>query len=84
MFYGLKLFTMLAVVAIGVVLIVQRRAKIKEFFSEVRFEMTKVSWPATDDVINSTILIFVVTIVLSLQCMVTDSIFAAILREFYR
>ena len=60
-----------------------RRAAIVQFFSEVKFEMGKVSWPAQEEVVNSTILVLIVTVALALLCLVVDSAFAAILKVFY-
>jgi preprotein translocase subunit SecE len=56
---------------------------LKVFFEEVAFEMGKVSWPSRDEVVNSTILVGVTTIALTLLVLVADSIFLRILRLMF-
>jgi preprotein translocase SecE subunit len=79
-----KIVVLLAVVLSGAVYLIKRRGQLRQFLGEVQVEMSKVTWPPMDEVINSTILIGIVTIALSLLCLVVDSLFAGILRVFYR
>jgi preprotein translocase SecE subunit len=62
----------------------KRRESLRQFFEEVKFEMTKVAWPKMDMVVDSTILVMVVTIVLAIMCLCVDTVFATILKAFYR
>ncbi|MEN6625718.1 MAG: preprotein translocase subunit SecE [Candidatus Sumerlaeia bacterium] len=47
-----------------------------EYFNQVKFEMGKVTWPSRDEVINSTVLVFIVTIILTFMVMIVDGAFA--------
>lgn len=51
---------------------------LRNFFSEVGLEMNKVTWPSTDEVINSTVLVFIVAVVMTLMVMVVDGVFARV------
>jgi preprotein translocase subunit SecE len=47
---------------------------LKIFCEEVSFEMGKVTWPAREEVINSTILVGITTIILTVLIMFVDKI----------
>jgi preprotein translocase SecE subunit len=71
-----------AVVVAGLaIVLIRRREQLGRFFSEVRFEMTKVVWPSMDEVQSSTILVGVVTIALSLVCFAADWVFIKIMAN---
>lgn len=46
--------------------------KIKKFLKEVRFELTKVTWTTRQELIYSTIVVIVVSIILSIFIGVVD------------
>ncbi|MFC1553236.1 preprotein translocase subunit SecE [candidate division KSB1 bacterium] len=46
--------------------------KIKKFLSDVRFEMTKVSWPSFQELRGSTVVVIVVSIILSVYIFFVD------------
>lgn len=46
--------------------------KIKKFLKEVKFELTKVTWTTREELIYSTIIVIVVSIVLSIFIGVVD------------
>ena len=46
--------------------------KIKKFVKEVRFELTKVTWTTRQELIYSTIIVIVVSIILSIFIGVVD------------
>ncbi len=56
--------------------------KIKQFFKEVRSELTKVTWTTREELIYSTLIVILVSIVLSIFIGIVDvglSILAALL-----
>jgi preprotein translocase subunit SecE len=46
--------------------------KIKKFLKEVRFELTKVTWTTREELIYSTIVVIIVSIVMSIFIGVVD------------
>ena len=81
---------MLALVAIVVVVALANLKKVKAmaeatrvFYHEVAFEMTKVVWPTQNEVINSTIIVLVVSTILTLAIMVVDFILVGIVRLIF-
>jgi preprotein translocase SecE subunit len=79
--------TILAIIVLVILVnfkkIVPLLSGLKVFFEEVAFEMGKVSWPTRDEVVNSTILVGVTTIALTLMVLVVDSIFLWMLRRVF-
>jgi len=79
--------TVLAIIVLVILVNLKKIAPalggLKVFFEEVVFEMGKVSWPSRDEVVNSTILVGVTTIALTLMVLVVDSIFLRILRVMF-
>lgn len=73
MSYVLPIIFILILVAI-VAFIASKFQKLKVFFEEVSFEMSKVTWPNRNDVINSTIIVGIATVVLTLVVMVVDTV----------
>lgn len=76
------LLALLAAIAIGVALswskVVVAVQGLRGFFNEVGFEMNKVTWPGTDEIVSSTVLVFIVAIALTLMVMVVDGVFSRI------
>lgn len=54
--------------------------KIGKFFSQVKTEMKKVSWPSKQELINSTIVVLVSTIILALYIGVCDLFLSRIIN----
>ena len=54
--------------------------KIKKFFSDVRFEMSKVSWPTWVELKSSTYVVLTLSLILILFLFVVDFILAKILN----
>jgi preprotein translocase SecE subunit len=48
--------------------------KLKVFYEEVAFEMGKVVWPGREEVVNSTFLVGITTIILTVVIMVVDKV----------
>ena len=84
MVFWVELSLVLIVVVVATMLVLKRYEQLRQFFREVRFEMGKVTWPTMDEVTNSTMLVFIVTIALAIQCLVVDYVFTIILQAFYR
>ena len=55
-------------------------ASIKEFFGEVKTEVFKVSYPTKSEVIGSTTVVILLTLVVSIFLAVMDSILVRLLR----
>ena len=53
---------------------------VKEFFDEVGAEMKKCSWPARDELIESTFVVIVSLLLISLFVGISDKILVEILR----
>ncbi|MCL5270001.1 MAG: preprotein translocase subunit SecE [bacterium] len=45
---------------------------LKVFYGEVAFEMTKVAWPSRQEIVNSTILVGISTLILTAMISVVD------------
>ncbi|MDP6500688.1 MAG: preprotein translocase subunit SecE [Candidatus Marinimicrobia bacterium] len=54
--------------------------KIKKFFSDVRFEMKKVSWPNWDELKGSTFVVISFSILISVFLFFIDRILATVLQ----
>ena len=54
--------------------------KIKKFFSEVKFEMKKVSWPTWTELKGSTFVVISFSIIISLFLFFIDRILATLLQ----
>ena len=54
--------------------------KIKDFFSDVRFEMLKVSWPKWDELKGSTFVVISFSIIVSLFLFFIDRILSSLLQ----
>ncbi|HPK02672.1 MAG TPA: preprotein translocase subunit SecE [Candidatus Sumerlaeota bacterium] len=56
---------------------------LRKFFDEVALEMTKVTWPTQQEVINSTALVLVVTVILTVVVGFADLIFGRLVRLLF-
>ena len=54
--------------------------KIKIFFSDVKFEMKKVSWPNWDELKGSTFVVISFSIIVSIFLFIVDRILATVLQ----
>lgn len=54
--------------------------KVTDFFAEVKVEMKKVTWPTREELVESTKLVIVASIVVTLFIGVVDNILSAIIR----
>ncbi|MAL65339.1 MAG: preprotein translocase subunit SecE [Candidatus Marinimicrobia bacterium] len=55
-------------------------SKIQKFLGDVRFEMSKVSWPTWDELKSSTYVVLTLSLILILFLFVVDFILAKILN----
>ena len=56
--------------------------KIAQFIEDVKLEMSKVSWPSKDELINSTIIVAVVSVLFTIYIFAADYILAWIMQLF--
>ena len=59
-------------------------AKIRKFFDEVYLELQKVAWPSRDELIGSTTVVIVMTLVLSIFIGVVDFVLKEIINTLVR
>ena len=52
--------------------------RIVKFINDVRFEMTKVSWPTKDELLGSTYVVIILSIILALFIFASDTILTRI------
>ncbi|GAB4380184.1 MAG: hypothetical protein Kow0042_30130 [Calditrichia bacterium] len=57
--------------------------KAKQFIEDVRVEMKKVVWPEKDELINSTIVVIVVSLLFTLFIFLADTIVSKIVNLLY-
>ena len=57
-------------------------SKITKFFNDVKVEMAKVSWPTREELINSTMIVAVVSVLFTLFIFVADLILSRVIRLF--
>ena len=63
---------------------VQQRGGFGKFFPGVKAELKKVVWPTRKELINYTIVVFLVTIFIALLIYVFDAIFAQLINMLLR
>ena len=63
---------------------VQQRSGFGKFFRGVKAELKKVVWPTRKELINYTIVVFLVTIFIALLIYVFDAIFAQLINMLLR
>ncbi len=54
--------------------------KIFKYFSDVKVEMSKVSWPTRKDLIESTRLVLIMSLILSIMVFITDRVLSLLLE----
>ncbi|PIQ85910.1 MAG: preprotein translocase subunit SecE [Candidatus Omnitrophica bacterium CG11_big_fil_rev_8_21_14_0_20_45_26] len=54
--------------------------KFTSFFSESKQELKRVSWPTRDELVQSTILVIVVTLIMAVFIGILDAIFSFLIR----
>ena len=54
--------------------------KVTDFFAEVKVEMKKVTWPTREELVESTKLVIVASIVVTVFIGVVDNILSAIIK----
>jgi preprotein translocase subunit SecE len=54
--------------------------KVRQFWHEVKMEMKKVSWPARNEVVNTTIIVVLAVIFFGFYLFVTDMAFTYIIQ----
>ena len=57
--------------------------KVKQFIEDVRVEMKKVVWPEREELINSTIVVIVISALFTLFIFLTDTIVSKIINILY-
>jgi len=57
--------------------------KAKQFIEDVRVEMRKVIWPERDQLINSTVVVIVVSIIFTLYIFFADTIISKVINILY-
>ena len=57
--------------------------KAKQFIEDVRVEMKKVVWPTRDELINSTVIVVVVSIAFTLFIFFADTIISKVVNILY-
>ncbi len=80
---GLILVIVAALIAANFAKLVAFMGSIKSFYYEVRAEMKRVSWPTRDEVISSTILVGISTVVLTVLIGGVDSVLGAVVGIFF-
>jgi preprotein translocase subunit SecE len=72
----IKLIVFIVFAAVIVVLVLKNREKLRQFLNEVSLEMSKVTWPSRDEVVNCTILVCVTTLILTIITGLIDIVYA--------
>lgn len=57
--------------------------KIQQFIEDVKVEMAKVAWPTHNELMNSTMIVVVVSILFTVFIFVSDLIVSRIIQLFY-
>ncbi|APF17640.1 preprotein translocase subunit SecE [Caldithrix abyssi] len=57
--------------------------KIKKFLDEVKVEMSKVSWPSHQELVNSTLIVVVVSLLFTAYIFLADLLISQIVKIFY-
>lgn len=57
--------------------------KLKKFIEEVKVEMSKVTWPTHQELVNSTIIVVIVSLLFTVYIFVADLIISQVMKLFY-
>ena len=55
--------------------------RIREYLTEVKGELKKVTWPSKDDLVKTTIAVFVSSLIFGVFLFIIDMIFSRIINE---
>lgn len=58
--------------------------KIKEFIESVRKEMRKVTWPSQKELVDSTVVVVVFSLILAVFIFGVDQLYSTVLQVIYR
>lgn len=57
-------------------------SKITKFFNDVKVEMAKVSWPTREELINSTLIVAVVSVIFTAFIFIADLVLSRVIQLF--
>ena len=57
--------------------------KIQQFIEDVKIEMAKVSWPTHNELVSSTMIVVVVSIIFTLFIFFSDIVISNVIQIFY-
>lgn len=57
--------------------------KVKKFLKEVNAELRKVTWPTKDELIGSTIVVVIVSLVVAIFIGIVDRVLTAVIRSIF-
>lgn len=57
--------------------------KIKQFVEDVRVEMKKVIWPERDQLMNSTVIVIIISAIFTLYIFFADTIISRVINILY-
>ncbi len=57
--------------------------KFKKFIDEVKVEMGKVTWPSHQELVNSTIIVVVVSLLFTVYIFLADLVISQVMKLFY-
>ncbi len=70
-----KLIVFVVFTGIIAYLVLKNLGKLRQFSSEVSLEMSKVTWPTRDEIVNCTILVSVTTVILTIITGLIDMVY---------
>lgn len=78
-----KIFYLVSAIGL-LVIIISKRKKIKTFILEVKTELTKVSWSTRQELIGSTFVVIVITLILAVFIGIMDLLLSKILSLVFK
>lgn len=78
-----KIFYLVSAIGL-LVIIISKRKKIKTFILEVKTELTKVSWSTRQELIGSTFVVIVITLIMAVFIGVMDVLLSKILSLVFK
>jgi len=70
-----KLIVFVVFTGIATYLVLKNLGKLRQFSSEVSLEMSKVTWPTREEIVNCTILVCVTTVILTIITGLIDMVY---------
>jgi preprotein translocase subunit SecE len=58
--------------------------KIQQFIKDVQIEMGKVAWPTRKELLNSSVIVVVVSVIFTLYILFADTIIYQVVQLFYQ